>query len=126
MRTVAAAAAIAFLAVPAAAQQATRLQCVGTEPFWRLTIGATAMWFTDHDEKRTDLVPVKPRNAVARLPDAVRVYQTRRAKDGAAVTLVVRRNHEGCTDNMQEKEHAYDAVYITPEAVYDGCCSFSK
>lgn len=121
-----AAAVMAALAAPAAAQQAGALQCAGTEPFWGLTITATAMWFTDHDEKRTDLVLVTPRNAIGRTPDALRIYQTRRAKDGAAVTLVVKRNYESCTDNMSDKEYAYDAIYITPEGVYDGCCSRTK
>jgi uncharacterized membrane protein len=117
---------LALFAPTAAAQQSTSLKCAGTEPFWSLTITATAMWFSDHDEKRTDLVPVKPRDATGRMPDLLRVYQTRRTNDSAAVTLVVRRNYESCTDNMQEKEHDYDAVYITPEGVYDGCCSWEK
>ena len=127
MKSIATAAfALALSATAAAAQQATSLKCVGTEPFWDLTVTATAMWFADHDRKRTDLVLVKPRNAIGRLPDALRIYQTRRTKDGAAVTLVVKRNYENCTDNMSDKEFAYDAIYITPEGVYDGCCSWTK
>lgn len=122
----AAAVAGAAIASTAAAQQATSLQCAGTEPFWGVTVTATAMWFSDLDQKRTDLVLVKPRNAIGRMPDALRVYQTKRATDGAAVTLVVKRNYENCTDNMSEKEYAYDAVYITPEGVYEGCCSWAK
>jgi uncharacterized membrane protein len=126
MRSALAAACLLVVATSTAgAQQGTSLQCAGTEPFWGLTVTAKAMWFTDHDQKRTDLVLVKPRNAIGRQPDALRVYQTRRAKDGAAVTLLVKRNYERCTDNMSEKEHAYDAVYITPEGVYDGCCSWA-
>lgn len=126
MRILAAAAALAVTASAASAQQATALKCVGTEPFWDLTVTATAMWFADLDQKRTDLVLVKPRNAIGRQPDALRIYQTRRAKDGAAVTLIVKRNYESCTDNMSDKEFAYDAIYITPEGVYDGCCSWTK
>lgn len=127
MRTsLAAAAATAFFAPAAVAQQAGSLQCAGTEPFWGLTITATAMWFTDLDQKRSDLALVKPRNAIGRMPDLLRVYQTKRTKDGAAVTLVVKRNYERCTDNMSEKEYAYDAIYITPEGVYEGCCSWAK
>lgn len=126
MKTIVAAAALLASATAAAAQQATSLKCVGTEPFWGLTITANAMWFADMDEKRTDLAPVRPRNAIGRPPDLVRVYQTRRTKDGATVTLVVKRNHERCTDNMSDKEFAYDAVYITPDGVYQGCCSWEK
>ena len=127
MRTsLAAAVAAAFFAAPAAAQQADSLRCAGTEPFWGLTITATAMWFSDLDQKRTDLVLVKPRNAIGRLPDLLRIYQTKRTKDGAGVTLLVKRNYESCTDNMSEKEYAYDAVFITPEGVYEGCCSWAK
>lgn len=126
MKSSAAAVALALSASTAAAQQAGSLKCAGTEPFWGVTVTATAMWFSDPDQKRIDLVLVKPRNAIGRLPDALRVYQTRRAKDGAAVTLVVKRNYENCTDNMSDKEYAYDAIYITPEGVYDGCCSWAK
>lgn len=123
---IAAAFALALPASEVAAQQATSLQCAGTEPFWSLTVTATAMWFSDHDQKRTDLVLVKPRNSIARLPDQLRVYQTKRARDGAAVTLVVTRNYDSCTDGMSEKDYAYDAVYITPEGIYQGCCSWAK
>jgi uncharacterized membrane protein len=122
----AAAAALMMSASAAAAQQATSMKCAGTEPFWGLTVTATAMWFSDHDQKRTDLVLVKPRNSIARLPDQLRVYQTKRAKDGVAVTLVVKRNYDSCTDGMSEKDYAYDAVYITPEGIYEGCCSWEK
>lgn len=123
---IAAALAAAASASAASAQQASSLKCAGTEPFWGLTITATAMWFSDHDQKRTDLVLVKPRNTIARLPDQLRVYQTKRARDGAAVTLVVKRNYDSCTDGMSEKDYAYDAVYITPEGIYEGCCSWEK
>lgn len=127
MKTInAAAIALVMSASGAAAQQASALRCAGTEPFWDLAITASAMWFTDHEQKRTDFVPVKPRNSIARPPDQLRVYQTRRVNDGAAATLVVKRNYESCTDNMSEKEYAYDAVFITPEGVYEGCCSWAK
>jgi uncharacterized membrane protein len=117
---------VGLTASGADAQQVTSLRCVGVEPFWSVTITAKAMWFTDHDDKRFDLALVKPRNAVGRMPDTLRVYQTRRVKDGAAVTLVVKRNYQKCTDNMSDGEFAYDAIYVTPEGVFDGCCSWAK
>ena len=127
MRTVLAAAILAALTTStASAQQGGSLRCVGVEPFWGITITAKAMWYTDRDEKRFDLVLVKPRNAVGRMPDVLRVYQTRRVKDGAAVTLVVKRNYQKCTDNMSDNEFSYDAIYVTPEGVFDGCCSWAK
>ena len=127
MRTsLAAGIATALFASAAAAQQATSLQCAGTEPFWGLTITAGAMWFTDHDQKRTDFALVKPRHSIARVPDQLRVYETKRKNDGAAVTLVVKRNYESCSDGMSDKDYAYDAIFITPEGVYEGCCSWAK
>lgn len=110
----------------ATAQQGGSLQCGGTEPFWGLTITATAMWLTNLDQQRVDLVLVKPQNAMARQQDLVRVYQTRRVKGGGAVTFVVTRNEQSCSDGMSDKRYAYNAVYIGPEGVMEGCCSWAK
>lgn len=122
----AAAAAAALGASAASAQQGASLRCGGTEPFWGLTITAQAMWFTNFDQQRVDLVLVKPEGAMARPLDNVRVYRTRRAKGAGAVTLVVKRNYESCSDGMSDKRYAYDAVYIGPEGVLEGCCSWAK
>ena len=128
MRTISAAAvAVALSATAAAAQQGGSLQCGGTEPFWALTITAKAMWLmTPADDTRINLVLVRPRGAMARQVDLVRVYQTRRTDRKGAATLIVTRNENSCSDGMSEKRYAYDAVYFDAEQVFQGCCSWAK
>lgn len=126
MKTIyAAVLALALSASAAAAQQAS-LQCGGTEPFWSITVTRTAMWISTPDEDRVNLVLVQPRNATARQPDLVRVYQTRRADGKGPATLVVTRNESSCSDGMSEKRYAYDAVYFDRERVLQGCCSWGR
>ena len=115
---------LALSASAAAAQQGGSLQCGGTEPFWSLTITRTAMWLTTPpDDTRVNLVLVKPRGALARPLDLVRIYQTRRADGKGTATLVVTRNENSCSDGMSEKPYAYDAVYFDAEQVFHGCWS---
>src|SRR5688572_19852818 len=103
----AAAVTFALSASAAAAQQGGSLQCGGTEPFWGLTITRDAMWLTTPpDDKRINLVLVKPRGALARPLDLVRIYQTRRADGKGIATLVMTRNENSCSDGMSEKRHA--------------------
>jgi uncharacterized membrane protein len=115
------------LTASAAAAQEGSLQCGGTEPFWSLTITRNAMWLSaPPDDKRINLVLVKPRPAMARPVDLVRIYQTRRTDGKGAATFVVTRNENSCSDGMSEKRYAYDAVYFDAEQVFQGCCSWSR
>jgi len=122
---IASAVALALAASTAAAQQGA-LECRGTEPFWGVTVTAKAMWFTDQDAKKVALVPVQPSNAIARPQDLIRVYRTRRADGRGAVTLVVTRNEQTCSDGMSDRRYAYNAIYMGSEGVMEGCCSWTR
>ena len=85
------------------------------------------MWLTvPPDDVRVNLVLVRPRGAMARPVDLVRIYQTRRTDGKGAATLIVTRNDNSCSDGMSEKKYAYDAVYFDAEQVFHGCCSWAK
>jgi uncharacterized membrane protein len=112
------------VATPALAQ--TQLQCAGTEPFWSVTVDDKTMVLRTPEEERIDLQRVVPRGALARLPDQLRVYESRILKTGKPATLVVTRNYDNCTDGMSEIEYAYDAVYFDNERVFIGCCHWVR
>ncbi|HEY7607686.1 MAG TPA: hypothetical protein VIF14_00510 [Alphaproteobacteria bacterium] len=122
-RTGAAALALIASATAAAAQQGA-LHCGGTEPFWGVTITAQAMWYSDPDTKRRELVLVKPLRAAGRPEDFIRVYQTRRVDGRGNVILVVTRNRQTCSDGMSDRRYPYNAVYVG-DGVLEGCCRWT-
>jgi uncharacterized membrane protein len=108
--------------------QPADITCTGTEPFWKLEIWKEELYFQDGNKlsghSELELKEVKLRNAIGAQPDALRIYETKTpGKRGVPVTVILQKREETkCSTSLSDPSFPYDAIVITPRAVFMGCC----
>jgi uncharacterized membrane protein len=108
--------------------QPADITCTGTEPFWKLEIWKEELYFQDGNKvsgyAELELKEVKLRSVLGAQPDAVRIYETKTSgKRGVPVTVILQKREETkCSTSLSDASFPYDALVITPRAVFMGCC----
>ena len=115
--------ALAALLISSSAGLAHDFKCIGTEPFWGLTISDRQIRFSSPDDG-FDLAPVEPSSARGMAEDYVLVYRTHKtAEPSEPVTVVLQKSPSSqCSDGMSDTSYPYYGVLVTREAVFAGCC----
>jgi uncharacterized membrane protein len=108
--------------------QPADITCTGTEPFWKLEIWKEELYFQDGNKlsghSELELKEVKLRSVLGAERDAVRIYETKTSgKRGIPVTVILQKREETkCSTSLSDPSFPYDAIVITPRAVFTGCC----
>lgn len=118
--------ALALIAILAtnSAGLAHDFKCLGTEPFWDLTINDRQIHFSS-PEGEFDLTPAQPSAARGMADDYVVVYRTQKtAQPDEAATIVLQKSLSSqCSDGMSDTSYPYYGVLITRQTVFAGCCT---
>lgn len=93
-------------------------ECVGTEPFWNLSLTEAKFTFKQPNKPAISMSSVKPQPAESVEPDHVRVYRTK----ANAKNYIIVIQKQSCTNGMTDFEYAYEALFID-DKVYHGCCT---
>jgi uncharacterized membrane protein len=96
--------------------------CRGNEPFWNMTIKSENTTYKQIDGTDLSMPTVQPLTARGHIRDYILVYKTKLKKNDEKVTLVLTRNHQGCSDGMSDKKSPYNVVVIFQDKVMAGCC----
>lgn len=93
--------------------------CVGTEPFWKLSITDQKFTFTQQDSSISTMATVEPKPAENMNFDHIRVFRTK--LNNKEVIIVIQK--QSCTDGMSENAFAFEGLFITNDKVFHGCCN---
>lgn len=114
--------ALIAICVSSSAGLAHDFKCVGTEPFWGLTINDRQIHFSSPDSE-FDLRPAQPSSARGMAEDYVLVYRTQKVTADEPVTIVLQKSlNSQCSDGMSDTSYPYYGVLVTGESVFSGCC----
>jgi uncharacterized membrane protein len=108
--------------------QPADMTCTGTEPFWQLEIWKDELYFQDGNKvsghSELELKEVKQRSVTGAPSDTVRIYETNTGgKRGVPVTVILQKREETkCSNSLSDPVFPWDAIVITPRAVFMGCC----
>ena len=98
-----------------ASETSTKLMCVGTEPFWNLTVGEKFLIYNSPLISDEATLINKRLNASNTPADLVQVIKTKYT----SLTIVGAAN---CQDGMSDEIYTYHAVYEREGQVFYGCC----
>lgn len=108
-----------LLFTPVIALAFDNFDCVGTEPFWKLSITDKKFTFTQQDASISTMTAVEPKSAENMNFDHIRVFRTELNNKKAIIVI----QKQSCTDGMSENAFAYEGLFITHDKVFHGCCS---
>lgn len=108
-----------LLFTPAMALAFDNFDCVGTEPFWKLSITDQKFTFTLKDASISTMTAVEPKSAENMNFDHIRVFRTKLNNKEAIIVI----QKQSCTDGMSDNAFAYEGLFITYDKVFHGCCS---
>lgn len=108
-----------FLYLPALGWAFDNFDCVGTKPFWKLSITKQEITFTQQTAPAVTMVAVEPKPAENMSMDHIRVFRTK-LDDKAAIIIIQK---QSCTDGNSEDVFAYEGLFISSDKVFHGCCS---
>lgn len=108
-----------FLYLPMAAWAYDNFDCVGTAPFWKLSITNKAITFTLKTKASLTMPATEPKAAQNMSMEHIRVFRTKTSNKD--VTIIIQK--QSCTDGSSPDVFPYEGLIITHEDVYHGCCS---
>lgn len=108
-----------FLYLPVTAWAFDDFDCVGTEPFWKLSITEKKITFTQQTAPPIVLPGVEPKPAANMNMDHIRVFRTKLSNKEAIIVI----QKQSCTDGMTEDVFSYEGLFISSDKVFHGCCS---
>lgn len=108
-----------FFCLPVIGWAFDDFDCIGSEPFWKLTITDKRITFNLQDEQLLIMPSAEPKSAENMKIDHIRVYHTQ--SNNKDVTIVIQK--QSCTDGMSENGFSYEGLFIFNNKVFHGCCS---
>lgn len=93
--------------------------CVGTEPFWKLSITDQKITFTQQTAPLLTMPTVEPKPAENMNMEHIRVFRTKLSNK--EVIIIIQK--QSCTDGKSEDVFAYEGLFISNDKVFHGCCS---
>lgn len=93
--------------------------CVGSEPFWKLSINDKQFTFSLKATPASTMPSVEPKAAENMKMDHIRIFRTK--LDNKDVIIVIQK--QSCTDGMSDDVFAYEGLFISHDKVFHGCCS---
>lgn len=108
-----------LLYLPITAWAFDNFDCIGTEPFWKLSITDQQFTFTQHTAPTITMPAVEPKPAENMNMDHIRVFRTKSLNKDVIIVI----QKQSCTDGMSEDTFAYEGLLISSDKVFHGCCS---
>lgn len=108
-----------FLYFPLTAFASDTFDCVGSEPFWKLSIGDQKITFTQKNGSDITMPSVTPTQAENMSIDHIRIFRTKLNNKEAIIVI----QKQSCTDGSTEEVFAYEGLFISTDKVFHGCCS---
>lgn len=108
-----------FLWLPLTAWAFEDFDCVGSDPFWRLSITEKKITFTQQTSPPISLPGVEPKPAENMKIDHIRVFHTGVNNKDAFVII----QNQSCTDGKSDDVFSYEGLFIFNSKVFHGCCS---
>lgn len=108
-----------FLYSPLAALAFDNFDCVGTEPFWKLSIVDQKFTFIQKDVPVITMPAVEAKPAENMSIEHIRVFRTTLNNKEAIIII----QKQSCTDGTSEEMFPYEGLFINSDKVFHGCCS---
>lgn len=108
-----------LLYTPVIALAFDNFDCVGTEPFWKLSITDQKFTFAQKDAPISTMTAVEPKPAENMNFDHIRVFRTKLDNKDAVIVI----QKQSCTDGASENAFLYEGLFITNDKVFHGCCN---
>ncbi|MDS3860768.1 hypothetical protein RIF25_08065 [Thermosynechococcaceae cyanobacterium BACA0444] len=96
--------------------QAWQFRAFGTEPFWGVNVTPTGIVYSTPAGTQAQFPAVQPLDAVGRPEDLVLFFNL-----GNSNSLTLIQNN--CSDGMSDQAHAYQAIFVFENQVYQGCAN---
>lgn len=93
--------------------------CVGSEPFWKLTITEQEFIFQLQNEPQITMSAVEPKSAENMNIDHIRVFNPKVNNKDAIIII----QKQSCTDDMSENVFDYEGLFIFNNKIFHGCCN---
>lgn len=108
-----------LLSSPVSASAFENFDCLGTEPFWKLSIAEDKFTFIQDASHTITLPAVEPKPPENMKIEHMQVFRTKANNKDAIIIL----QKQSCTDGMSEDIFAYEGLIIFPNKVFHGCCT---
>ena len=108
-----------FLYLPVTTWAFDNFDCVGTEPFWKLSITEKKITFTHQTGPSITMPAAEPKAAENLNIDHIRVFRTKMDNKDAVIVI----QKQSCTDGMADDIFSYEGLIISSDKVFHGCCS---
>lgn len=109
---------IIFLYSPLAVFAFDSFDCVGADPFWKLSLADQKFTFMQKNAPDVTMPNVEPKSAENMSVEHIRVFRTT-LNDKEAIIIIQK---QSCTDGKSEEMFAYEGLFITSDKVFHGCC----
>lgn len=118
--------ALSALLAPAALADASKVtSCVGTEPFWGLTIDAKKVTFRTADGLTRTIDNKGARPAFGHTTGYIALYQGKvKEEAGRFLNAIIR--EEQCSDGMSDEDYPYSVLVLSGTELYAGCCRAAR
>lgn len=119
--------ALSVLVAPAALADASKVtSCLGTEPFWNLTIDSKKVTFEDFGSESKRTIDNKgARPAFGHTTAYVTLYQGKvKEEPGRFMNVMIRA--EECSDGMSDETYPFSVLVLSGTDLHVGCCRASK
>lgn len=108
-----------FLCLPTTTWAFEDFDCVGSEPFWKLSITGKKITFTQQTIPQITMPAAEPKPAENMSMDHIRIFRTK--LNNKEATIVIQK--QSCTDGMSDDVFSYEGLFISSDKVFHGCCS---
>lgn len=108
-----------FLLLPIAIYAFDSFDCVGSAPFWKLTLTEEKFIFMADNLPPINLSAVQPTPAENMKMEHLRVYRT--IMNGKNIVILLQK--QSCTEGESMDIFPYEGIIITDDKVFHGCCS---
>lgn len=108
-----------LLLAPMVTFASNNFDCVGTDPFWKLSITDQKIAFSQQSTLVSTMPAVEPHPAENMNFDHIRVFRTKLDNKDAIIVI----QKQSCTDDTSEDVFSYEGLFITSDKVFHGCCS---
>ncbi|MBS1961268.1 MAG: hypothetical protein JST04_03555 [Bdellovibrionales bacterium] len=102
---------------------AANLTCVGTEPFWGVTVDGNTLTYSTPDHPNGEKLAIGSIRTADGMPEgSTTVFRTKACIFRRTTTLTVIRA-SGCSDGMSDATYSHYVVYDIEGHVLAGCCN---
>lgn len=108
-----------LLYLPIATWAFDNFDCIGTDPFWNLSITDQKFTFKQKTTQAVTMPATEPKPAENMNMEHIRVFRTKLSNKDIIIII----QKQSCTDGTSPEVFTYEGLLITSDKVFHGCCS---